>query len=326
MFKVWMDVPLHESGLTIFEEGGVQIIGYAVNPNPDQPLAEIEGADAALVGSLFPGTGETFDCMPGLKVIGRIGIGVDNVDVPAATERGICVINTPDAPTESTATFAITLMLNVARKVKLADKVICGGTWERWNLMGMELAGKTLGLAGLGRIGARVAEVACVLGMKVVAFDPFISPERAAEIGVELAPDLFAVLRAADVLSLHTPLTEQTRGMIGAAEIAQLKQGAIIINVSRGPVMDESALLEALQSGHLAGAGLDVWNPEPPAPDNPLLQMDNVIATPHIAGVTHETRLRSNPVAAEQIVMVLRGHRPPHLVNPDVWEKRKEIK
>jgi D-3-phosphoglycerate dehydrogenase len=171
-----------------------------------------------------------------------------------------------------------------------------------------------------------VAEVACVLGMKVVAFDPFISPERAAEIGVELAPDLFAVLRAADVLSLHTPLTEQTRGMIGAAEIAQLKRGAIIINVSRGPVMDESALLEALQSGHLAGAGLDVWNPEPPAPDNPLLQMDNVIATPHIAGVTHETRLRSNPVAAEQIVMVLRGHRPPHLVNPDVWEKRKEIK
>jgi len=323
MFKVWLDVPLHESGLTILE-GDAEVIGPVANPDPDNPLNDFEMAEGAIVSSLFPGTGETFDRAENLRVVGRVGIGVDNIDLAAATERGICVTHTPDAPTESTAEFAVTLMMAVARRLKIADRRLSAGQWARVpETMGFDLAGKTLGLVGLGRIGGRVAEIALALRMRVMAFDPYVTPDRAASVGVQLAPDLQTVLREADVLSIHAPLTEETWGIIGAAELALMKKGAIVINAARGPLLVESALLEALRSGHLSGAGLDVWDPEPPKQDNPLLYMDNVIIAPHIAGFTHEGRLRSNPAAVEQVLMALRGEHPTWLVNEAVWEKRR---
>lgn len=323
MFKIWLDVPLIAEALALLE-GQAEIIGPQARPNPEDPLSELAGADGAIVSSLFPGVGETFDRAKNLKVVARVGIGYDNIEVQAATARGICVVNTPDAPTESTAEFAVTLMLATARRLKAADKHLSRGRWGRTPaLMGFDLAGRTLGLVGLGRIGSRVAEIARALRMRVLAFDPYVSPERAAALGLELAPDLSTVLQAADVLSLHTPLNDQTRGLIGARELAQLKRGSILINASRGPVVVESALLDALRSGHLSGAGLDVWDPEPPHPDNPLLQLDNVVVAPHIAGFTEEGRLRSNPEAVKQALLALRGERPTSLVNPEVWERRR---
>lgn len=324
MFKIWLEIPLISEALALLK-GEAEVIGPQVRSDPKNPLSKLEEADGAIVSSLFPGTGETFNQAKKLKVIARVGIGYDNIDVEAATARGICVVNTPDAPTESTAEFTVTLMLATARRLKAADRQLSRGEWgRRPKLMGFDLAGKTLGLVGLGRIGGRVAEIAKALGMRVLAFDPYINAERAAALGVELAPDLSTVLRAADVLSLHAPLTEQTRGLIGTQELTQMKRGSILVNASRGPVVVESALLNALRSGHLSGAGLDVWDPEPPDPDNPLLQMDNVVVAPHIAGFTHEGRVRSNPEAVKQVLLALRGEHPTSLVNPAVWASRRE--
>jgi D-3-phosphoglycerate dehydrogenase len=184
---------------------------------------------------------------------------------------------------------------------------------------GLELYERRLGLIGMGRIGSRVAKIALALGMSVVGFDPFISAERANELGVELAPTLEAALHTADIVSLHLPLTPETRGLINAERLAQMKPGAILINAARGGLVDEAALFDALESGHLWGAGLDVFDPEPPSADHPLLARDDVIATPHIASGTGVGQDRLWHTAITQALQVLRGERPPHLVNPEVW-------
>jgi len=233
----------------------------------------------------------------------------------------VAVINVPDGPTISTAEHAVALLLAAVKHLKASDSDLRrGGNPDSYqNFDGLELYQRRLGLVGLGRIGRRVARVALALEMVVVAFDPFVTLEQAAALGVELAPSLDALLAAADVVSLHAPLTAETRHLINARTLARMKPRAYLVNAARGGLVDEAALLAALDSGHLRGAALDVFDPEPPRPDHPLLLRDDVIGTGHVAGATPAGKDRLLEGALRQALQVLRGERPPHLVNPAVW-------
>lgn len=259
---------------------------------------------------------------PKVAVIARPGIGVDMIDTQAATQRGIMVVNTPNGPTESTAEHAIALILNLAKGIAIADRVLRSGAgFPNYGtlLPGLELRGASLGLIGLGRIGSRVAEIAQVLGMRVLAFDPFLSPERASQHDIHLVATLEELLPQVDIVSVHCPATPQTRHLINASTLALMKAGSYFINVARGAIVDETALISALQSGHLAGAGLDVFDPEPTIPDHPLYSLPNTITTPHIASYTAACVLRMQTQACEQVAMALAGEHPHWLVNPEVW-------
>ncbi len=324
MIKVWYDLGVPPEILEIVRKEA-QLIGPNVNPNPDDPLGELEEADVAFIGAVFPASqNATYVRAKKLKVLTRLGIGYDSVDIQMATEHGVCVMNTPDAPTESTAELAFGFILNLARNIIPADKIMKEGQWPKVKKQrGFELVGKTLGLVGLGRIGARVAELAQVFGMKVVAYDPFVTVERARELGVELLEELSSLYQMSDMVSLHVPALPETQGMINKESLAQMKKGSYLINVARGALVVEADLLEALQNGQLAGAALDVWETEPTAPDNPLRFLENVVATPHIAGVTREMMHKAITVATRNMLMALRGEQPPTLLNPEVWENRR---
>ena len=320
--KIWLQIEPHSEVFEILK-GRAEIIGPLVRPSADDPLSEVEKADAVLAGTEFPATRETMQRAARLKAICRFGIGCDTVDVEAATELGICVTNTPDAPTIAVSEFTFGLMINVTRKIRLADRCVRAGGWLSPALAGTDLQGKTLGLIGMGRIGGRVAKIARAFEMRVAVFDPYLPAERAREAGVVQVSDLSSLLESSDIVSIHVPLTAETAGMMGATEFAAMKQGSILINVSRGPIVQEDDLYEALASGHLGGAGIDVWATEPPDADNPLLSLDNIVAAPHAAGMTVEGRGRSNPAAARQALQILDGERPKDLVNPEVWEMRR---
>jgi len=266
------------------------------------------------------------DRAPRLRVIARTGVGYDNVTVADATSRGIAACYTPDAPTIATSEHAIALLLATVKQLKRSNQAMLRGEKSDYmnEFSGMELYQHRLGLVGLGRIGGRVAQMAKALGMAVAAYDPFVTPARAAELGVELVSSLEGLLGISDVVSLHVPMGPQTRHMMNAERFAQMKPGAYLVNAARGGLVDESALLAALESGRLAGAGLDVFDPEPPPPDHPLLARGDVIATPHVGGATAEGRRRVWEGAIAQVLQVLRGERPPHLLNPEVWDKRKK--
>jgi D-3-phosphoglycerate dehydrogenase len=260
-----------------------------------------------------------------LAVIARHGAGVDIVDVEAATKRGIPVTYTPYGPTESTAEHALMLLLAVSRRLPQLDRAVRGGDFHiRDRLVGQELEGKALGIVGFGRIGRRLAEI-CRDGlhMSVHFFDPYVDAETATDYGAVKVDDIVSLAGMVDVLSIHSPLTEATHHLINREVIQAMKPGAVLVNVSRGPVVDETALVEALESDHLGGAGLDVYDPEPPAPDNPLLRMDQVALTPHLASFTDEGRQRMGTMAVEDVLCVLRGERPPYLANPEVWDHRR---
>jgi len=244
-----------------------------------------------------------------LQVIGRAGIGVDNIALEAATRRGIVVVNVPTGNTIAVAEHTIGLMLALARHIPQADAALCAGRWEKKALTGIEVRGKTLGIIGLGRIGAAVAQRATGLEMEVIAYDPFVSPERAARVGVRMVT-FEELLRGSDFISVHTPLTERTRGLIDAAALAMVKPTARLINCARGGIVDEAALAEALESGCLAGAALDVFEREPLA-ESPLLHDSRVILTPHLGAATEEARLNVSLEIARQVVDVLDG-KPPH--------------
>src|SRR5262245_40216232 len=290
----------------------------------DGDLDKLPGATVMVPGRQRT-TGELMDLAgPGLKLVARAGIGVDTVDIPAATERGILIINTPDAPTESTAEHAVALLMAVAKRVMVGDMYLRGASHlERSQMHGTELKGRVLGVVGYGRIGRRVAEI-CALGIKmqVLAYDPFLTGPVPTPEGVEFITDLDKLLSSADFVTLHTPLTTETHHLIGERELRLMKPGSYLVNASRGPVVDEAALIQALQDGHLAGAGLDVFDPEPPEPDNPLLRMVNVVVTPHIASSTDRGLSAMFNGCADQIVQILRGERPPFLVNPEAWPGR----
>ena len=266
--------------------------------------AAIAEVDAVLVRSATKITRESLARASRLKVIGRAGVGVDTIDVEAATEHGIAVMNAPAGNTISAAELAFALLLSVVRKVPAADRSMKAGEWDRTSFSGTELYRKTLGLIGAGRVGGEVAQRARAFGMRVLAYDPFLSEDAAREMGAELAP-LDRVLREADVLSLHVPLTDKTRGLLGDAQLALLKPTAVIVNAARGGVLDEAALLARLRDGKLAGAALDVFDQEPLPPDHPLRSLPNVVLTPHLGASTEEAQLNVAIKIAESVKAAL---------------------
>lgn len=287
----------------------------------EDDLDGIEQADAIIAGSRFSGTAELFQRATRVRVIARVGAGFDRIDLAAATTAGVCAVNTPDAPTESTAEFTVALMLATVRQLLPAASSLAAGRWQQGSdLIGMDLVGKTLGLIGCGRIGRRVAEIAQALGLTVEAFDP---PAGTLPPGIVRASSLHELLARADIISIHAPHSPATHRLIGAAAFAAMKPRAFLINTARGPIVDDSALLAALNAGRVGGAGIDVWDPEPPDAENPLLRHPRVVATPHIAAFTHEGKRRSHGAAVDQALRVIRGERPTGLLNPAVWVTRR---
>ncbi|MFN8501586.1 hydroxyacid dehydrogenase [Kouleothrix sp.] len=286
-------------------------------------LAAAASFDALILDGVTLIDGATLDQIgPRVRVLARTGIGVDRIDLAAATERGVLVVNTPDGPTESTAQHAIALLLSLTKRVATSDRSLRAGQWQM-PTPGLELLGATLGLVGLGRIGGRVAEIARALGMRVLAFDPYIAAGRAAALGVTPTASLEDLLASADVVSLHCPAIPETYRLIDAAALARMRPGSYLINVARGAVVDEDALVSALRDGHLAGAGLDVYESEPAAADHPLFSLPNTVCTPHIASYTTAGVLKMQVMACQQVALALRGERPTELVNPQVWGRHR---
>ncbi|WP_408004136.1 hydroxyacid dehydrogenase [Ramlibacter alkalitolerans] len=264
-------------------------------------------------------TGELVARCPQLLCVSSSGAGYDTVDVPACTAAGVAVVNQAGGNADSVAEHTLAMMLSLSRHMLQCDRRMRRETgFSREEVMGHEIKGLTLGLVGIGNVGTRVARLARAFGLEVLATDPYVPPEEIARRGAKPA-SLQQVLEQSDFVSLHCPRDASTLKMIDAAAFARMKKGAIFITTARGGIHEEAALVAALQSGHLAGAGIDVWDREPPPLDHPLLAMDNVFATFHNAGVTHEARRNVAAIAAEQIVDLLAGGKPPRLVNPEVW-------
>ena len=323
---VWTGRVLHPAALAVLE--GLATVSVSLVGERNDWEAEAATADAIIVEGATFVTGEVMDRIgPRLRIIARPGIGVDRIDLAEATRHGIMVVNAPDGPTESTAEHAIALMLNLCKQVMVNDRVLRSGQPFpplREVRPGFEVAGAVLGLVGLGRIGSRVAAIAGVLGMKVLAFDPFVAPERASVLGVELVSSLAELLPRAQIVSLHCPATPETYHIMNAETLNLMPEGSYLVNAARGALIDESALLAALRSGHLAGAALDVYDPEPPMTNHPLFTLPNTICTPHIASYTTASVQRMHVMACEQVATALRGERPTNLVNAEVWGRQRD--
>ena len=298
MPKVLISDELSDRAAEIFRERGVEV-DVKTGLKPDQLEAIIGDYDGLAIRSATKVTGEIIAAADRLKVVGRAGIGVDNVDIPAATGRGIVVMNTPDGNSITTAEHTIALMLSLARQIPAADRSTQAGKWEKSRFMGMELTGKTLGVIGCGNIGAIVADRAQGLKMHVIAYDPFLSPDRARDLDVEKV-ELDALLKRADIITLHVPMTDQTRGMIDAKALAKTKRGVRIINCARGGLVAEDDLKAAIESGQVAGAALDVFTVEP-AKQNVLFGLDEIVATPHLGASTAEAQEKVALQIAEQM-------------------------
>ena len=298
MPKVLISDQLSPAAVQIFKDRGVDV---DVKPGlTKEELKSIIGRyDGLAIRSATKVTADLLTAATHLKVIGRAGIGVDNVDIPASTARGIIVMNTPHGNSITTAEHAIALMFALAREIPAANASTHAGKWEKNRFMGVELTGKTLGIIGCGNIGSIVAERAKGLRMKVAAFDPYLSPERAESLGVEKV-ELEVLLARADFITLHTPLTDKTRNILDAKSLAKTKKGVRIINCARGGLIDEAALKDALASGHVAGAALDVFETEP-AKDNILFGSDKIVATPHLGASTSEAQENVALQVAEQM-------------------------
>ncbi len=298
--KVLISDALSDAAVQIFRDRGIDVDFIPdLGKNKDAFAAIIEHYDGLAIRSATKVTETILAKTHRLKVIGRAGIGVDNVDVPAATSRGVIVMNTPFGNSITTAEHAIALMFALARQLPQADASTQAGKWEKNRFMGVELTGKTLGVIGCGNIGGIVADRAIGLKLKVVAYDPYLTPERAVEIGVEKV-ELDALLARADIITLHVPMTDKTRNILSAEALAQTKPGVRIINCARGGLVDEVALRKALESGHVAGAAFDVFVTEP-ATENPLFGHPNVICTPHLGASTNEAQENVALQVAEQM-------------------------
>jgi D-3-phosphoglycerate dehydrogenase / 2-oxoglutarate reductase len=301
--------PIAEAGIRLLRERG-----FEVDVDGDSDLGEaISRYDAIVIRSATKLTADVIERAGRLKVIGRAGVGIDNVDVDAATRRGIVVANAPESTVVSAAEHTIGLLVALSRNIPQAHAALKQGRWERKTYGGVELADKTLGVLGFGRIGQQVARRAAGLGMRVVAYDPFVAPDRFRELGVEPLDRAEDVYAAADFLTLHLPLTDETRRSIGADAFVQMKDGVRLVNAARGELVDEEALLEALRSGKVGGAALDVFSAEPYT--GPLLELDNVVATPHLAASTEEAQDRAGVIIAEQVAAALEGGLVTNAVN-----------
>jgi D-3-phosphoglycerate dehydrogenase len=286
-----------------------------------ETLAAIPQAHALIVRSDTRVDAELLAQASLLKVVVRAGVGVDNIDRDLCTERGVVVMNAPDGNTVSTAELALGLILALARHIPQADHSMRNGRWDRKKFMGMQLEGKTLGIIGFGRVGRALARRAQCLGMTEIAYDPFVPENVARHLGLSLVPRLEDLLWHADVISLHAPVTAETRGMIDAGTIAQMKDGVLIVNAARGTLVNSADLADALKSGKVGGAALDVYDMEPPAPDNPLLGLDNVIYTPHLGASTYEAQDAVAIQAAEEVINALLHDRYDNVRNQAVFEK-----
>jgi len=280
-------------------------------------LAAIPEYHALVVRSRTKVTKEVLSRATRLKVVGRAGVGVDNIDVDEATARKIVVVNAPTASTVSVAELAIGHMISLLRHLPEADRSVKAGKWEKSKLEGRELFGKTLGLLGSGRIGAEVAKRAQAFGMPVIAYDPYLPKAAASAVGIRLV-DKDALFRDADVLSIHAALTPETRGLVSASELAMMRPNAILVNCARGEIVDERALAEALRARKVSGAAIDVFATEPPS-GSPLLEAPNVVFTPHLGASTAEGQSRAGAIVADQVMKVLAGKRPDFVVNPKVY-------
>lgn len=322
MPKVLIADDMSPRAAEILKEAGIEAV-VKTKQTEDALAALAPGFDGIMVRSASKITEKIVAAGANLKVLGRAGVGVDNIDVKAATARGIVVMNTPFGNTTSAAEHTVAMMLALARNIPRADQKLRAGEWDKKSFTGVELAGKTLGIVGLGKIGQKVARVAVGLEMNVVAHDPVVTRERAAEMGVELAT-LDDVLRRCDFLSLHVPLNDSTRNMINAKVLASMKKGARIVNVSRGGVIDEAALAEAINSKHIAGAALDVFAKEPTT-ESPLFGLPGVVVTPHLGASTEEAQERVAEDLASQFVTFFREGRAVNAVNLSITlDKRTE--
>jgi D-3-phosphoglycerate dehydrogenase len=302
MHKILVSDSIAAEGLEILRRAAAVDVDDKITT--DALLIAIPNYDALIVRSRTKVIAPIIEAATRLRVIGRVGVGVDNIDVDAAEQRGVVVVTSPTAATVSVAEHTLGLMIALARHIPQADASLRKGAWEKNKFMGVELSGKTLGIVGLGRIGSMVAARAVAFGMNVLAFDPYITRERAAQSGAVLLDSLDDLLAQSDFISVHTPLMPTTRGLIDADEIAKMKPGARLIFTARGGVVDEHALLDALESGKITGAAFDVFENEPPG-DNPLVKHPRIVVTPHIAAMTEEAQTKAAVEVAQQVVAIL---------------------
>jgi len=296
---------LHDTGLNILERESELVVKNDISA--DELMKEIANFDAIIVRSRTKVTRQMMDAAPKLKVIGRAGVGVDNIDIKAAKEKGITVVNAASSTTTAVAELTIGLIFALARQIPRADTGLKNGEWLKKDLMGVELYGKNLGVIGFGRIGSTVGQMAAAFGMRIIACCDFNIPETIRIIGGELMM-MEDIIEKADFIAVHTPLTEKTRGMINKETIARMKDGVYLISTARGGIIDETALLEALNSGKVAGAALDVFENEPPT-NMELIKHPHLIATPHIAGQTSEAQKRASVDIAREVLAALKGEK-----------------
>ncbi len=314
--KILVADAVHEEGINLLRKSAD--VEVATGLKKDELIEKMRDVDGLLVRSATKVTADVIDSAKNLKVIGRAGVGVDNIDINAATKRGIPVVNAPEASTITVAEHTFGLILALARRIPFADKSVKGRKWEKKKFLGLELRGKTLGVIGMGRIGSQVVEKAVAFGMHVIAYDPYVPEKAAKKMSTELS-SLDELVKNSDFITVHVPLTDKTRGIIGEDEIAKVKDGVYIINCARGGIVDERALVEGLRSGRVAGAALDVFESEPPF-DSPLMEMENIILTPHLGASTEEAQRNASTMAAEGVLDVLENRVPSNVVNMPVFD------
>ena len=321
--KVLVTQPIHDKGMKLLEDSVEEVV-LAPNDKVETLSSLLDDKVEGVIVRYNVFSRELIKKAPNLKVIARHGIGVELIDLEAATEHGVMVVNTPTAATVSVAEHVIMMLMVLSKKLLFADAELRKGNYGvKDKYMPDDVENKVLGLVGLGRIGQEVARRALGLCMKVIAFDPYMKPEMGEKVGVSMKASMEEVLKTADFISLHTPLTPATRHMIGKKEFSMMKPGAYFINCSRGAVVDEAELIKSLENKVIAGAGLDVFEDEPPKANNPLFGMDNVIVTPHSSSLTMNGKIKMATGAVEQLLKVLDGQKPDFLVNKDVLEMQR---
>jgi D-3-phosphoglycerate dehydrogenase len=298
--KILVSDSLSKQGVELLEKAGFTVVVKSKMPK-DELFKEIKDADGLIVRSGTKVTAELIEAAPKLKIVGRAGSGLDNVDTPAATKRGIVVMNTPGGNTVTTAEHTMSMICAMARRIPQATASVKAGKWEKDKFMGVELYNKALGIVGVGQIGSHLTKMAQGIGMRVIAYDPYLAPDRAEKMGVTMM-ELADLFKNADIISVHTPLTPETKGIINAKAIATMKPGVMIVNCARGGIINETDLVEALKSKKVAAAAFDVFEEEPVKADNPLLALDNFICTPHIGAQTMEAQENVAVGIAEQVV------------------------
>ncbi len=312
MARILVSDPITPAGIDLFKQAGFEV-EVKTDHTKEELLAKIKDYDALIVRSQTKVTADIIEAASNLKVIGRAGVGVDNVDTEAATKKGIIVMNAPDGNTISTAELSVAMLLALARNIPQAHASLKGGAWDRKSFTGVEVNGKTLGVVGMGRIGSEVAKRMLAMGMKVLAYDPFFTEEKAASLGVKMV-NLDTIITESDFITVHTPLTAETKGLFGANEFARMKKGVRLVNCARGGIYDEAALAEAIKNGQVAGAALDVYTSEPPS-DRTLIELPQTVVTPHLGASTKEAQENVAVDVAIEVIKVLKGESFKNAVN-----------